>query len=161
MSDKPKPKRWEPFMRKYLKDAKLVGAEVGVLKGNFSVMMLDHFPNLTLYLIDKWEKPEDVEATARKRLAKYGDRARIIKGDSIECASQVPDELDFVFIDADHSYEACLKDLQVYSKKVKMGGWITGHDYPNKPGVKRAVREFFGKNFQKDVDHTYMRVKDF
>ena len=154
-----KPKRWEPFMRKYAKDTKFVGAEIGVLRGNFSVSMLDYFPNLTLYLVDNWSEYPETEVIARERLKVFGDRARIIKGDSIEVASQVPNNLDFVFIDADHSYEACLKDLQVYSKKVRSGGWITGHDYPNKPGVKQAVEEFFPKGFKRDVDYTFMVTK--
>ncbi len=56
-------------------------------------------------------------------------------------------ELDFVFIDADHSYEAVLADIEGWRPKVKAGGILSGHDYAadNDPhvGVGRAVRESF------------------
>ena len=55
--------------------------------------------------------------------------------------------LDFVFIDADHSYEGAKQDIAAWYPKVKKGGWIGGHDYgranKNRPwGVKRAVDKF-------------------
>jgi predicted O-methyltransferase YrrM len=63
--------------------------------------------------------------------------------------------LDFVFIDADHSYESVMKDLFAWFPKIKKGKIFAGHDYgvhqnpmfPEKtynfPGVKKAVDEFF------------------
>lgn len=56
--------------------------------------------------------------------------------------------MDFVYIDGDHSYEACLADLEAYFPKVKRSGILSGHDYLNGSlpqgefGVKRAVGEF-------------------
>jgi cephalosporin hydroxylase len=56
-----------------------------------------------------------------------------------------------IYIDADHSYEGCKRDLNISFKKVKSGGYIMGHDYEmnmNKAqkeysfGVKQAVDEF-------------------
>ena len=37
-------------------------------------------------------------------------------------------ELDFLFIDGDHSYEGVKKDYEDYNKYVKPGGWIGFHD---------------------------------
>ena len=53
--------------------------------------------------------------------------------------------LDFVFLDADHGYEAVRRDLQCWFPKVKRRGVLGGHDYSNTdfPGVRRAVDEFF------------------
>tara|TARA_R110000868_G_scaffold140124_2_gene355437 strand:+ start:1125 stop:1706 length:582 start_codon:yes stop_codon:yes gene_type:complete len=50
--------------------------------------------------------------------------------------------LDFVFIDADHSYEGVLEDIQLWHPKVKTGGVLAGHDY-DWTGVKQAVIDFF------------------
>ena len=52
-------------------------------------------------------------------------------------------ELDLVFIDADHSYEAVKRDIQTWVKKLKVGGILCGHDYwPGSwPEVRRAVNE--------------------
>jgi hypothetical protein len=51
--------------------------------------------------------------------------------------------LDFVFIDANHSYEAVLSDLHAWWPKIRPGGLLAGHDY-GWSGVAKAVYEFFG-----------------
>lgn len=61
-------------------------------------------------------------------------------------------ELDWIYIDGDHSYEGCLRDLENALQVVKQGGLILGDDYgwPNakwfKPGVTKAVDEFINKH---------------
>ena len=61
-------------------------------------------------------------------------------------------ELDWIYIDGDHSYEGCLRDLENALQVVKPGGLILGDDYgwPNakwfKPGVTKAVDEFINKH---------------
>tara|TARA_B100001248_G_scaffold9854_1_gene6508 strand:+ start:18464 stop:19087 length:624 start_codon:yes stop_codon:yes gene_type:complete len=65
--------------------------------------------------------------------------------------------LDWIYIDGDHSYEQCKKDLNNALQIVKPGGLIIGDDYGwpdakwEKPGVTKAVNEFvlqtdFGMN---------------
>ena len=62
---------------------------------------------------------------------------------SVSAAKHFEDNsLDFVFIDADHSYESVLSDLHAWHSKVKPGGILAGHDYPQE-GVAAAVNEFF------------------
>ena len=50
-----------------------------------------------------------------------------------------------MIIDADHSYESTLQDIEAWWPKVKSGGVMIGHDYETVqfPGVKRAVQTFF------------------
>lgn len=55
---------------------------------------------------------------------------------------QFTEQVDWVYVDADHSYEGCLHDLENSLRVVKPGGIIFGDDYTNKPGVRRAVDEF-------------------
>lgn len=67
-----------------------------------------------------------------------------IRKTSKEAALLYPDEsLDIVFIDADHSYESVVQDIELWLPKVKIGGILAGHDYGNgyHPGVKQAVDE--------------------
>jgi len=52
--------------------------------------------------------------------------------------------IDFLFIDAGHTYEDITNDLKCWFKKIKPGKTIAGHDYDWK-GVKKAVDEFFGE----------------
>jgi hypothetical protein len=56
----------------------------------------------------------------------------------------------FVFIDAGHSYESVLKDLNAWYPKVKSGGIFAGHDLIGE-GVQKALREFCLKNNIKQI----------
>ena len=64
----------------------------------------------------------------------------------------VDESVRFVFIDADHSYDAVLSDLKEWWPKLRKGGIFAGHDYGVKawPGVKRAVDSMF---FSPAVEH--------
>ena len=61
-------------------------------------------------------------------------------------------DLDFIYVDGDHAYEGCLRDLENSLKVVKSGGLLIGDDYywPNsrwgKIGVTKAVNEFTDRN---------------
>jgi uncharacterized Rossmann fold enzyme len=145
------------------------GAEIGVFKGAMSRQLLRR-EDLTLWLVDHWRTSahdstyaESGDYHARLTQAQQdgyfeatlesirfaGSRAKLLRYLSTEAALFVPDRsLDFVFIDADHSYEGCKADLQAWLPKVKTSGFISGHDYDNRDfpdfGVKRAVDELFG-----------------
>jgi predicted O-methyltransferase YrrM len=89
----------------------------------------------------------------------YPKRITIMACPSLTAAERVEDaSLDFVFIDADHSYEACLADIKAWIPKVRAGGLICGHDFghPRLPGVEQAVREYFGKDFGKEERHDWI-----
>ena len=82
------------------------------------------------------------------QLESVTDYVNVIKSDSAENASRYEDEsLDFVFIDADHSYEGVTKDINAYWDKIRIGGVMAGHDYDcGWFDTKNAVDDFFGKN---------------
>lgn len=50
-------------------------------------------------------------------------------------------QADFIFIDANHSYEDVHADISNYLPLLKPGGIMAGHDYGNFEGVVRAVNE--------------------
>jgi len=93
------------------------------------------------------------------------DRRQVIRARSVDAAARVPDgSLDFVFIDADHSYEGCAADIRAWLPKVRAGGILCGHDYRNThcpfPGVERAVEEAFGQPETGDNFTWFVRVGD-
>lgn len=53
--------------------------------------------------------------------------------------------VDWVYIDGDHSYHGCRRDLEGSLGIVRPGGTIFGDDYTNKPGVRQAVDEFVAR----------------
>lgn len=140
------------------------GVEVGVCEGIFSEHILHSWPGV-LWLVDPWEAlPEYPEAyphdenylATLERLKEYEDRYRILRMTSLEAANTFDDgSMDFVYIDANHTYEGVKADLEAWYPKIKPGGLFAGDDYgplPETPvdfghgrtvfGVKRAVDEF-------------------
>jgi predicted O-methyltransferase YrrM len=67
---------------------------------------------------------------------------------TVSAASLFGDKaFDFVFVDADHTYEGVRADIDAWLPKVRPGGWLMGHDFNPRdfPGVVQAVNEKFGK----------------
>lgn len=134
------------------------GVEVGVFAGVTSEKLLTR-PDLMLYLVDTWEpfEADGISVTKeqqwenkrdtinRTRFAGY--RAVFLETDSIDAASHFMDATqDFVFIDANHYYEAVKADIEAWRHKIKRGGLLCGHDYANNEydygaQVKQAVDE--------------------
>lgn len=137
-----------------------------------SERLLRH-PTLVLWMIDNWkdeqEQPEHYRQTgdkfsrmdrnqqqgfleAARHHARISGRGKILKMDSADAAKQFPDRyFDFVFIDADHSYEGCKADIKAWWPKAKT--WLCGHDY-NLAGVEKAVK-MTGRDVEHDADNTW------
>lgn len=123
------------------------GAEIGVSKGRYARALCERIPSLKLYCIDPWEAYDDYiehhdEAgqivlnklfeVAKERLAPYNHE--FVKKYSMDAVKDFKDEsLDFVFIDGNHSFQYVINDIAEWSKKVRTGGIIAGHDYWNSP----------------------------
>jgi len=152
----------------------LVGVEVGSWVGYTATLMLDAVPELTLTCVDTFlgsasditgelreaagvvsGDPDIIWTLFGRNTERFGERCRVLRMGSLEAADQFEDRsLDFVFIDADHSYEGCKADIEAWLPKLKLGGVICGHDYGEQfPGVVRAVDEIFG-----DIVETQSRV---
>lgn len=136
-----------------------VGAEIGVWEGRFAETLCRSIPSLHLLCVDSWApepnyphfKNDAVHLDAayhraRARLATFN--VRILRRRSTVAAGEVTDgSLDFVFIDANHSYDAVMADLDAWGPKVRRGGIVAGHDYRDVPAkpfiqVKRAVDDY-------------------
>ena len=93
-------------------------------------------------------EPQWQKLTLLRKFAKEHD-VRLIGGYSHGAAGKIKnDSLDFLFIDGPHNYQTVSVDLKDYWPKIKMEGYIVGHDHTDRfPGVEIAVKEFFGKNY--------------
>lgn len=109
------------------------GAEIGVDRGRFSEYMLKYNPEMSLVLVDPWRwklRGESRYQSTVRRMEPFAERATIIRADSFDAVHDVPDEsLDFVYIDGDHTFDYVMTDIIWWSKKVRMGGVVAGHDY--------------------------------
>lgn len=82
--------------------------------------------------------------TFKNSIEPYKTNVNFLRMKSEIASNQFENEsIDFVFIDGDHSYTGCHLDIKCWLKKVKIGGYIAGHDFLDNtmPGVTRAVNE--------------------
>lgn len=129
------------------------GVEVGTRTGWFAKYIVDH-TNMTLYCVDPWEtnpqlaEPEDSYKMFKFLTYPYKDRIIEVKDWSPQVTFRFANNsLDFIYIDAEHTYEAVKADITAWWNKLKQGGVIAGHDYSdNWPGVKKAINEFTFNN---------------
>lgn len=147
------------FISQNLKDP-LVGAEIGVYQGGNAKKMLRALNIKKLYLIDPYvhyaEYKDDVLPDflghfrlAKHLLSEFKDKIVWIRKKSSDAVPDIPDNLDFVYIDGNHAYEYVKQDLENYWPKLRKGGVLSGHDYNiiyGYVGVKKAVDEFVEKN---------------
>jgi predicted O-methyltransferase YrrM len=136
-----------------LKDGKnLVGVEIGVYFGENSKSILDNLDIKKLYLVDPYEEglvgikeknaPQFIRNGAYSLLHSHSSKIEWIKKKSQDAVEDVPDNLDFVYIDGDHSYEGAKRDIELYWPKIKEGGILAGHDFDNE-NVAKAVKDYF------------------
>jgi len=137
--------------------------EGGAWLGKSSSYLCDKIQSLTkninVFIVDSWKGSKNELTNAHELatrtdiydifLENMGDRKfTAIRKLSVEAAKDFKDEsLDVVFIDMSHEYEDVKEDIETWYPKVKLNGYIAGHDY-NWSGVNQAVDEKFSKNKQ-------------
>jgi len=87
---------------------------------------------------------KDAEKKAHSSLDIYNYKIGWIKKDSDDALKNVP-EVDFIYIDGEHSYKQTKKDMINYWNKLKVNGILAGHDICNPLddfGVAKAFVEF-------------------
>ena len=135
----------------------LIGAEIGVASGVNAQSIMETLSMKKLFLIDPYEpyvEKEGVvtdfskdELKAYERMRAYQDRVEFIKKHSDEAVGDLPDNLDFIYIDGNHSYEHVRRDIENYCPKIRSGGVIGGHDFVGYyTGLCIAVVEFAQSN---------------
>lgn len=150
-------------------------AEIGVFRGDFAREILDASPAVErLFLVDAYGEEINCSGNQDGNNLVYYRNAELlpfvverfrpdIESGRVTLYRMWSDAfwetledntLDAVYIDGDHSYEGCLRDLEAARRKVKAGGWIMGHDFlllldkcqtEYEFGVNRAVNEFCAK----------------
>lgn len=147
-----------------------VVAEVGVERGDFSHKIVKRTRPARLHLIDCWDEyhddlpyahdgfpctQQDHESNHQYVTRRFAAEIRrgqvqLHRGYSVPVLATFPDGyFDWVYVDANHSYDAVAADLAAVLPKMKPGGVITGHDFINTPfwrnrnfGVVEAVHDF-------------------
>lgn len=142
-----------PFFKNLIGLNNLIGVEIGVMGGKNAYNILTHLDIKKLYLVDpyiyydniEWESNEHAlvgKKAAIKNLIDFKDKIVWLFYKSEEAVNYLEDMVDFVYIDGDHRYKYVKKDIELYSKKVKLDGFLAGHDFKSSEiGVISAVTE--------------------
>lgn len=116
--------------------------EIGRRNGGSTFLMAWANPDTPVVSIDK--APVDDERL-RYLLQAHGlGNVELRVEESI--ASPYASTYDMLFVDADHSYDACLADLNKWALKLSAGGHIAVHDCRYKADVVDAVEAFLDQH---------------
>lgn len=160
-----KRRMWKPFMIKY--DCQVI-CEIGVDAGKNFWRMIQHNPRIAV-AIDSWKNDgiasHNDKAASQKVLdalyeyfvnsMKDREGIEIYREYSTEAVKRFKDNyFDLIYIDADHTYEGCYRDICDWYPKVKSGGFLLGDDYREATiretgvvfGVIKAVNQFAMEN---------------
>ena len=142
----------------------LRAAEIGVYEGVTTVVIAEALAaNGMLYAVDPFFPGRlgvrygkiITEVALRRRAVRH--KVRIVQCLSTEAASRVSEPLDFVFVDADHGYEAMARDWLDWSAKIRIGGRIALHD-TQAPAHDPAVSDYGSARYFRDAivhDHRF------
>jgi hypothetical protein len=160
-----------------------IGAEIGVLRGEFSQVIMEVVQPKKLYLIDPWwllgEKEwswlttqnnsvfDAVIGIMRQFETELTEGRVVLQiADALELLPTFPDHhFDWVYLDTTHAYDQTVAELTLLKQKVKSDGIIAGDDWFEDStelhhGVCRAVREFVDREsyeilYASDSDHQW------
>lgn len=140
-----------------------VGAELGVLAGQNSLVLLERAQPAVLHLVDIWsgsywavdpaDSPPSGSWTGDAARDKVIERmapqiaagqVRLHQSCSLAwLAAQPASSLDWCYLDGNHDYHHVIRELFQLLRVLKPGGWVCGHDYSAAlPGVVAAVDQF-------------------
>lgn len=116
------------------------GVEVGVEAGIYSEILCKANPLLHLYCVDAWKAYSGYrDHTSQKIMDSLYEKAYIrlcnhsvdlIREFSMDAVKKFEDNsLDFVYIDGNHEFQHVVDDICQWTKKVRPGGIVAGHDF--------------------------------
>ena len=119
--------------------------EIGVYRGDFASQLLEKCGSIEKYYmidpwrhLDNWNKPanktddifEQFLSETKSKTDFAAERRIILRGKTTEVVEEIPNgELDFAYIDGDHTLKGITIDLIRLFPKIRVGGWIGGDDF--------------------------------
>ena len=140
------------------------GVEIGVERAHYSKVLCEANPDLKLWGVDPLipysgyrehvseEKMEGFFTEVQKRM--NNRKFDLVRKFSLDAVRDFEDgSLDFVYIDGNHDFQNTTNDIVEWSKKVRKGGIIAGHDF-----VRNKKKDY--KCHVKDVVQAYTYAND-
>ena len=112
-----------------------IALEIGSFQGVSSAIIAASIDRGgTLYCVDPWlevdQKKDPCLAIFERHIRRRGlrDRIEIVRKLSANAANDVPPQVDFIFIDGDHSLKGISVDWTLVKQKLRTGGVVCMHD---------------------------------
>ena len=99
----------------------------GLKEGSATLYCVDNFLGSSgmAYRVDPGAVQREFESNTRE----YGF-VKLLVSDTQSAAARFDDgSIDWIFIDADHSYQSVARDIETWAAKLRPGGILSGHDY--------------------------------
>mgnify|MGYP001300021784 CR=1 FL=1 len=161
------------FFGNYLNNLnrKSLAVEIGVHQGEYLFAMVNYCKSVKWFGVDPYTvyktfsdrftmPPQEEWSTLYTNICQSistcpdKHRIKLLRKKSSEALNDTPNDLDFVYIDGDHNYEAVGEDIKLWEPKIRTGGILAGHDYNKSKdryrkifsGVIQAVDEYAAAN---------------
>jgi hypothetical protein len=141
---------WESLMCKYKCD---IICELGICRGKNFREMIKRKPRVAV-AVDSWIEDGVISRNDGRYSQKVLDRqyeefkmfaadkpfVKIYREYTFDAVRHFDDNyFDLIYIDADHSYEGCLRDIKDWYPKVKKGKFLVGDDYRIYEGRRKGI----------------------
>jgi predicted O-methyltransferase YrrM len=99
----------------------------------------------SLFCIDTWmndgmsEGQRDTWIEFNENVSRFSSIIIPCRGGSKEIAQTFSREIDLLFIDGDHTFDGCMRDVESWLPLVRSGGIVLFHDYGWADGVQKVV----------------------
>jgi hypothetical protein len=149
--------------------------EIGVWHGDFAKHNLNHYKGV-YYCVDPYKhiesngndknfKNETINNNnfniCKNNLKIFGDRVKLIRKESLVACDMFENEFfDWIYIDASHTYENVMNDLNHWYPKLKKGGLFSGDDYGSQ-NIKYLNDERWKNNKQLNKFYSFVKTHNF
>lgn len=144
---------------KYLNGRRKV-VEIGVFEGFTTRVLTENADaDATIYGVDPFFKGRMGISWGYRMSRAYnssavkGKKLIFVRKSSTEVGDQVPDRVDFIFIDADHSLDGITADWAFWSERVEPDGIIALHDSIVPPHNPRVVGYGSHQYYENHIKH--------
>jgi predicted O-methyltransferase YrrM len=119
--------------------------EIGRFNGGSAFLMACANPDVPIYSLDIAPQNDDLLRDLF-RSQRQGANVRLIVGDSQRERSAEVGEFDVLFVDGDHSYDGCTRDLENWFPRLERGGHILLHDAYQGSEVQPSILDFVDRH---------------
>jgi predicted O-methyltransferase YrrM len=115
--------------------------EIGTFMGVTAAELAKALPQgAVLFCVDPYFDGQSIQSIAVRHLARQGQAGKVsmIQATAKDALTNLPSQVDFIFVDGDHSYEGLKEDWEIVKRILRPGGIAAFHDVNPQPEVRAS-----------------------